>query len=56
MGYFDLVPDEENAETEVLTNEQVYKDLLKLEDILGKNQEPVNVKTLAMRSKKKKKK
>lgn len=37
MGYFDLVPDEDDAETEVLTNEQVYQDLQKLEDILGKN-------------------
>ena len=51
MGYFDLVPDEEWADTEVLTNEQVYKDLQKLQGILGKNEEPVNMKSLAVRKK-----
>lgn len=55
MGYFDLVPDDD-ANTEVLTNDQVYKDLQKLEGILGKNDEPVNVKSLAMRKKTKKRK
>lgn len=51
MGYFDLVPDEEWADTEVLTNEQVYKDLQTLQGILGKNEEPVNMKSLAVRKK-----
>lgn len=55
MGYFDLVPDDD-ANTEVLTNDQVYKDLQKLEGILGKNDEPVNIKSLAMRKKTKKRK
>ena len=54
IGYFELVPDDD-ANTEVLTNEQVYADLQQLETILDKNDEPVDVKTLAMRRKTKKK-
>ena len=52
MGYFDLVPNDD-ANTEVLTNEQVYADLQKLEGVLGKSDEAVNVKAITMRSKKK---
>lgn len=51
MGYFDLVPDEEWADTEVLTNEQVYQDLQKLQGILGTHEEPINMKSLAVRKK-----
>jgi hypothetical protein len=54
IGYFELVPDDD-ANTEVLTNEQVYNDLQQLEKILDKNEDAVDVKTLAMRRKIKKK-
>jgi hypothetical protein len=49
-----LVPDDD-ANTEVLTNEQVYNDLQQLEKILDRNEDSVDVKTLAMRRKIKKK-
>lgn len=55
MGYFDLVPNED-ANTEVLTNEQVYANLQRLDGILGKSEEPVNVKSLTMRNKSKRRK
>jgi hypothetical protein len=55
MGYFDLVPNED-ANTEVLTNELVYADLQRLDGILGKSEEPVNVKSLTMRNKSKRRK